>query len=445
MITVIPDTNALFGTRWMTTGGGVTLAAHVAKGDCLVVLPEVVVDELERRHRDRFLDERKSARAALRSIKKSIDMASIEHEFDSRLDEVGRERGALLARSGIELARTPDSGVRALVKRDLARRHPFLETEQDDKPKSFGFRDAVIWETILVFLQTDDEKRVIHFVTKDRGFIGKAAGKPALHPHLLEDLDRLGIERSRVVLVDTLENAVAVVEAALAEAEAEAAETAANSAAPTELALLTAASARSRATDAARRVGLVRVATDALESLVGKDITEQISYGGEYQNSDFADLDYPSALETGHIVAVDLETEISFEPPNGDIVTASADLVLSIDGVVSKGDYFGDEEDDLWLVGELNDYYFEVSTEIRVHAVMQINTAQGTGHHEDVEIALTNNRNPPPPTDPTSVTLDFVLDSSASESTSEVREVELDPDPGSTELDPDPGDSGDTV
>lgn len=93
MITVIPDTNALFGTRWMTTGGGVTLAAHAANGACLVVLPEVVVDELERRHSDRFLDERKSARAALRSIKKSIDMASIEHEFDSRVDEVGRERG----------------------------------------------------------------------------------------------------------------------------------------------------------------------------------------------------------------------------------------------------------------------------------------------------------------------------------------------------------------
>lgn len=82
MLVVIPDTNALFGTQWTAAGAGPTLTALAAEGLCLIVLPEVVVDELQRHHPEAFISARKAAHAALRTTPSAIDMHSIDREFD---------------------------------------------------------------------------------------------------------------------------------------------------------------------------------------------------------------------------------------------------------------------------------------------------------------------------------------------------------------------------
>lgn len=425
MIIVVPDTNALFGARWMSSVSGKKLLSLAETGACLVLLPEVVVDELERQYSDTVDEARKKAMSGLNLIRDDVDLGVVEAAFEKRVNEIAGGRAALVVRKGVSTAATPNDIARDLVKRDLARRRPFLETEQDKKKKSFGFRDAVIWETILAYLQEDGSDASIHFVTKDRGFTGKSAGKAVLHPHLLEDLDHLGIDANRVAVVDTLENVVGIVETAVTEAAAEkAAKEAAM--APSALALHTAAEARVRATNAARRAGLVRVATHALESLINKEITEEIGYGGDYQRPDFVRFDFPSAMETAMIVAIDLESDFEFDAPNGDIVTGRADVVLSIDGNTYKGDFFGEDDDELLLVGELNDHYFETSTSVRAKAVIEIDTEHGPEELEVASVVLEDNPHPPRP---------FVLAGTESD-------VEIDPELSpkvSPEMDPDPG------
>ena len=149
---------------------------------------------------------------------------------------------------------------------------------------------------------------------------------------------------------------------------------------------------RGYAVDAAHRAELVQVANSALEALIGKDITDIRGNGGDYQPPDFVEFDYPSHMDSAMIVAIDLESDLTFDPPNGDTVTARADVILSIEGSTFKADYFTDGgDDDLELVGELNNHYFQTSTSVRVRAVIEIDIEGGPGRFESTNIVLENN------------------------------------------------------
>ncbi|TFD45380.1 DUF4935 domain-containing protein [Cryobacterium frigoriphilum] len=423
MITVILDSNAFYGARWLTSIAGQNLIGLAAAGSCQVALPRVVVDELERQHREALGKQRDEAKAALSEVESLVNIDDIRAKFDQLLDEVSVERDALLARTGIRAAPVPANITRDLVDRDLQRRRPFIET---GKKKSLGFRDAVIWETLLETVALDESEDTNFFVTRDVGFLTKNVSEQKLHADLLRDLDDRGMGRDRVVVIDTLANVVEAVNAAVAAAEAEAAEAKAAANPLDEAESHLASLLRVDAVAAAHRAELVRVATGALEALVGKEINDELGYGGDYRPPDFVHFDYPSAMESAMIVAIDLESNFIFDPPNGDIVTARADVILSIEGNTYKADYFMNGDDDVELVGELNDHYFETSTSIRARSVIEIEIEGGSGRFQSTDIVLEDNPNPSLSGEPSSVELDFNL------------EVELDP-----QLDLAPGDPGD--
>ena len=409
MITVVLDSNVFHGARWLTSIAGQDLIRLAAAGSCRVALPRVVVDELERQHREALTKQRDEAKTALSEVKSLVNIDDIIAKFDQLLDEVSVERDALLAQAGICAAPVPENITRNLVNRDLQRRRPFIETGTGSK-KSLGFRDAVIWETLLDTVALDDSEGTILFVTRDMGFLTKNVSEQKLHADLLRDLDDRDIGRDRVVVIDTLANVIEAINTAVAEAEAEAAEAKAAANPPDEAGHHLASLLRVYAVDAAHRAELVRVATGALEALVGKDITDELGYGGDYQPPDFVQFDYPSAMESAMIVAIDLESNFAFDPPNGDIVTARADVILSIEGNTYKADYFMDGDDDLELVGELNDHYFETSTSVRARAVIEIDIEGGPGRFESTDIVLEDNPKPALSGEPSSAELDFNLD-----------------------------------
>jgi hypothetical protein len=422
MITVVLDSNALYGARWLTTVAGKNLIQLAAAGSCQVTLPQVVLDELERQYREALTTQRDEAKTALSEVSLLVNIDDISAKFDQLLDEVGTDRDGLLARAGICAAPVPENITRDLVTRDLQRRRPLIETEHAKKKKSLGFRDAVIWETLLDTVASDDSEDTIFFVTKDAGFLTKNVSEQKLHVDLVGDLDDRGIVRDRVVVIDTLGNVVEAVNTAVAEAEAAAAEAKAAANPPDEAGHHLASLLRVYAVDAAHRAELVRVATGALEALVGKEITNEVGYGGDYQPPDFVQFDYPRAMESAMIVAIDLESDLSFDPPKGNIVNARADVVLSIEGNTYKADYFADGDGEVELVGELNDHYFETSTSVRAHAVIGIDIEGGPGHFDITDIVLEDNLKPALSEEPTSIELDFNFD------------PDLDPEP-----EPDPG------
>lgn len=175
------------------------------KGEIKVGIPEVVVDEINRQYREHVASERTAVARALGSYDR---LTGTRHECPISLGEVeslGAEfdfAPAFKAKGGSVLP-FPDVDPRTLHRRSLEHRRPF---DDDDR----GYRDALIWETVLTELAQSTE-RVI-FVTRDKGFYD---GREP-HPHLLEDLKARGITPDRLILVKTFEEALALTQFVLA-------------------------------------------------------------------------------------------------------------------------------------------------------------------------------------------------------------------------------------
>lgn len=442
MITVVPDTNPFHGARWLASSAGQRLIDLARTGCCQVAIPQVVIDELERQHREALTKQRDDARAALSEIKSLVDLNDIVAKFDDLLDRVGADRDALLAQSGIHAAPLPTYIARDLVRRDLARRRPFMEMD-GGKRKSFGFRDAVIWETLLDVAGADDSGDTIFFVTRDTGYFPKGLND-RLHPHLLDDLDQRNIPRNRIKVIDTLENVVEAAKAAASDAEAKSAEEKAAQNPSNTDELLLATVLRGYAHDALRRAELVRIAFDAIQALVGKSISDEMDGSGEYSPPAFVQFDFPQEMESARITGFEPDSDFQIDDANGDLVVVRVDLSVGIEGNTFKDDYYA-ADTDIEIIDVLNDHYFETLTWVRVRAVVEIDTEQGPGHYDDVTVVLENNRTPPPATDPTSVTLDIDLEPDACERNPDPSSPELDLDPGSTELPPDSEDPRDAA
>lgn len=345
MLVVVLDSNALHSDPWLTSPPGQKLRDIAAKNSCVVAYPQVVVDELHRQRRESAVKAHQQAAKSVTDMAKAgVDVmetrAQLEASFTRITADLDAAFEALFAQENIIVAPVPDVSVAALLDRDLARRRPFLEIERGEKYVSAGFRDVLIWETVLALLDPQGEYDSVLFVTADKGFLDDAA--TGLHQHLRADLDGRGVAFDRVSTVKNTANAHASV--------AEAALTATR----------------------------ITAATNALYELVDQDISMQMVYGGDYDYPDFVKFEVPP-MESAMISYIDQVGGFTLEPgPDSDVVVATADVVLSLEGVVFKGDWFVDGGESVQIFGERNDHYFEGSSEVTVRAVVELDISAET-------------------------------------------------------------------
>jgi len=336
MFTIVLDSNAIHSDPWLTSIPGKKLIQMAEDGACVVVYPQVVVGELRRQRREaaeRAYDQAAKgvgdmAKAGVDVSKTALDLTAsfgmITINIDAAFD-------AVLAKGNIVAVPVPAVTVADLLERDLARRRPFMEIEVQQKKKSVGFRDVLIWETVLALLVPDSGHDRLMFVTADKGFLSDDS--KALHEDLLQDLDDRSIARDRIVSVKNIPHAIAEVEA-----------------------------------DA--HAALVTTATDALYSLVDKDISLHMVYGGDYDYPDFVKFTMP-AVESGFISYIDQATEFEFIK-RGEVVIGTSEAFLTIEGAVYKGDW---DTESVTIQGELNDHYFETSSEVEVRVLVEIDAS----------------------------------------------------------------------
>ncbi len=102
-------------------------------------------------------------------------------------------------------------------------------------------------------------------------------------------------------------------------------------------------------------------------------------------------------MENAEISGIDQLTEFVFEPvgaPDDGIVVGRADAEINLEGYTHKSDIPWElldgegEGSSLSIIGDLNDQYYETSTEIVVEVVATIDTSGGLGHYETQEIVL---------------------------------------------------------
>ena len=161
-----------------------------------VHLPKVALEEIAAKYERELSKNAKEADKSLSRLSwllgRSID--SPVDGFDSK-EETESFRERLLSHLGMtesHIIDYPDTPHETLVKRATSRKRPF-----DDNGS--GYRDALIWESVLELAK--QVKGPIVLVTKDKDFREESSN---LHGDLIKDLERLGLPEDKVTLATDL-------------------------------------------------------------------------------------------------------------------------------------------------------------------------------------------------------------------------------------------------
>jgi PIN domain len=201
---VVVDANLIIERDWhLTTGPAEALLSAARRGRVRLVLPEVVVREVVAAHAERRAAARgklQAARAALRRLEgprgPGDDAEAADPFIRQTFESWFRDR---LAQHRVEVPDVPEAAA-ALVDRALQRRRPF------DSNGRAGFRDALIWETVLEGASSAQTTLLASDNVRD--FADDSNTAP--HPHLREDLTARGLDAAAVRLVRSFEEAAHV-------------------------------------------------------------------------------------------------------------------------------------------------------------------------------------------------------------------------------------------
>ena len=165
-----------------------------------VHLPKVALEEIAAKYERELSKNAKEADKNLSRLSwllgRSID--SPMEGFDPK-EETRAFREKLLSHLGMtesHIIDYPDTLHETLVKRATSRKRPF-----DDNGS--GYRDAIIWESVLEL--ATQVKGPIVLVTKDKDFRERSSN---LHGDLIKDLERLGLPEDKVILATDLASLV---------------------------------------------------------------------------------------------------------------------------------------------------------------------------------------------------------------------------------------------
>jgi predicted nucleic acid-binding protein len=169
---------------------GVLRAAQDLRDD--IYIPKIVVDELI----NKFREELQSSCDSLRRYEHKIRDLTNDRLRERRIDVANQVAiysdwlQSELSRNKIKSIDYPTMSHESLVKRALARREPFCSEGQR------GYRDAVLWETILKWNKSNRDELL--FVSKNTRDFADPEDSHKLHPHLIEDLRSLRHGKSSV-------------------------------------------------------------------------------------------------------------------------------------------------------------------------------------------------------------------------------------------------------
>lgn len=193
---IILDANSVIGEGFGASVRFKTLLSVARVLKYPIYIPQISLDEAMAKFPRVLEQEIQSVRDRLakvgnylrRDMQSSLDALDVETETQI----LWKTLSAQLSEGEVSVVDYPDVPHKAIINRATARRKPFDE-------KGSGYRDTLIWMTVLDLIpQTDDS---IIFVSKDKDFRDKQG---SLHPELVKEVTDLGLPSDRVVLVNDL-------------------------------------------------------------------------------------------------------------------------------------------------------------------------------------------------------------------------------------------------
>ena len=154
MIAIMFDTNVIHRDPWLTGNLGARLLQLAKDEKCTIFYPKVVIEEIRRQRSEQAKEAHILASKGIEKLKESgidtelisEDLESVHQRIESSFSNAFQE---LLSKKNVVEAPVPEVSATDLLTRDLERRRPFAEIEHQGKEKSVGFRDVLIWETLL--------------------------------------------------------------------------------------------------------------------------------------------------------------------------------------------------------------------------------------------------------------------------------------------------------
>jgi hypothetical protein len=192
---ILLDSNPIYGDYLLEGAPFETLARYLSWTNDELIVPIVVIEESVRHFRKQYekcLGRISSASNILKIIGTVID------EIPTVDEAVHTYRERLLSRLdelGARLLDLPEVSISDLLQRDLLARRPF-----DRKGK--GFRDTLIWESIVLDCATHEEQVIIISADGDFAQNPRDGDIPTrLHEDLRKDLLDAGFREDRVELI----------------------------------------------------------------------------------------------------------------------------------------------------------------------------------------------------------------------------------------------------
>jgi hypothetical protein len=185
LLRIILDSNLFISRQFdLTAPDFQALARAAGLGVATLIVPEIVVAEVERKFRDLLIAETaKIAKAegnihrmTQRAPSPTVDVVALCSEFSERFSKWRSEHKVIVLSTSIVSSD-------ALVQRALKRLKPFKGTSDE------GMRDAIIWESLLWLAAEDKEE--IALVSQNTHDFADSSGT-ALHPDLLAEPGAVG-------------------------------------------------------------------------------------------------------------------------------------------------------------------------------------------------------------------------------------------------------------
>jgi predicted nucleic acid-binding protein len=196
VVKLVLDANVLSSDFYLAGPSFTVIANEIADGDLEVVVPEVAVIETIGNFRRSIADAHEALKRFEGKWNRLLPESSKLDQFDTYLDDLAaayedtlREKLKML---GAHVQPIPKVDHELLVQRAADRRRPCDSNGN-------GYRDSLVWETILEVAQEGDD---IVFVTSDTDFTLEAEGERSLHPDLLADLEAADVEAEVTIVAD---------------------------------------------------------------------------------------------------------------------------------------------------------------------------------------------------------------------------------------------------
>lgn len=201
---IVLDTCSLYGDlRFMGLDSRI-LVSHSGAESYRLVIPAPVVMEHKKKLQEQLQQEySRMTTAAEKVTELGIEFKPLSLNVELSAEKIHEATMKHLKEAGAEFPEMPQPDHALFAERSVSETKPF-------GPKSRGYRDALIWETVRE-LAKEDEVILVTVNKSDFNAPGDDTDTPALHADLLKDLKKHGIAETQVRVFRTLSRVVSEV------------------------------------------------------------------------------------------------------------------------------------------------------------------------------------------------------------------------------------------